>query len=145
MRVDEPDGNTRHLGYDGEGNVLHIQDDQRDVHLDYQGLGRLAARTEAGTTLRFEYDTEEQLTGIVNAARPRLPLRARPDAARSRSSTASMACGAPTPRPRRPGRPRSRARAARSRRYRYDRAGRVVAIARRRHDRSPTPTAPTAR
>jgi RHS repeat-associated protein len=66
VRVDEPDGNVRELSYDGEGNLLHALDRLYDVEFSYQGMGRLATRTQAGTTVRFEYDTEEQLTGIVN-------------------------------------------------------------------------------
>jgi RHS repeat-associated protein len=66
VRVEEPDGNVRELSYDGEGNLLHALDRLYDVGFSYQGMGRLATRTQAGTTVRFEYDTEEQLTGIVN-------------------------------------------------------------------------------
>lgn len=65
-RVDEPDGNIRDLSYDGEGNLLRATDRLYDVTFTYQGMGRLATRTQAGTTVQFEYDTEEQLTGIVN-------------------------------------------------------------------------------
>jgi RHS repeat-associated protein len=65
-RVEEPDGNVRTLRYDGEGNTIHARDTQHDVRFSYQGMGRLATRSEAGTTVRFEYDTEEQLIGIVN-------------------------------------------------------------------------------
>jgi len=64
--AEEPDGNVRALVYDGEGSVVRARDEQHDVHVTYQGMGRLASRSEAGTTVRFEYDTEEQLTGIVN-------------------------------------------------------------------------------
>ena len=31
-----------------------------------KGMGRLATRREAGTTIEFKYNTEEDLTGIVN-------------------------------------------------------------------------------
>lgn len=65
-RVDEPDGNVRTLDYDGESNLTSAEDVLYDVKLAYQGMGRLASRTQAGTTVRFEYDTEEQLVGIVN-------------------------------------------------------------------------------
>jgi YD repeat-containing protein len=66
IRIDEPDGNTRRLAYDPEGNVVHLKDAQHDVHFSYQGMGRLASRSEAGTTVRFAYDTEEQLIAITN-------------------------------------------------------------------------------
>lgn len=66
VRVDEPDGNQRHLRYDGEGNILHTQDQQHDVTFSYRGMNRLASRSEAGTTVEFHYDTEDQLLGIKN-------------------------------------------------------------------------------
>lgn len=65
-RVEEPDGNVRTLEYDGESNLTSAVDVLYDVKLAYQGMGRLSSRTQAGTTVRFEYDTEEQLVGIVN-------------------------------------------------------------------------------
>ena len=52
VRVWEPDGNVRELTYDGEGNVVHARDDQHDVRFTYQGMGRVASRSEAGTTPR---------------------------------------------------------------------------------------------
>ena len=64
--VHEPDGNVRRLYYDREGNVVHAQDQQHDVRFGYKGMNRLASRSEASTTVQFEYDTEEQLTAIVN-------------------------------------------------------------------------------
>lgn len=66
VRVHEPDGNTRDLAYDAEGNVVRAKDRHYDVAFRYRGMGRLAARTQAGTTVEFEYDTEEQLVAIRN-------------------------------------------------------------------------------
>lgn len=66
IRLDEPDGNMRQLAYDGEGNLLRAVDRLYDVSFTYQGMGRLATRSQAGTTVGFTYDTEEQLTGVVN-------------------------------------------------------------------------------
>ena len=68
VRVQEPDGNTRELGYDGEGNVVRAKDKQYDVAFQYAGMNRLLTRTQAGTTVRFAYDTEEQLVAIYNEA-----------------------------------------------------------------------------
>jgi RHS repeat-associated protein len=65
-RVAEPDGNLRELEYDPEGNVVHVRDRDHDVRFEYQGMGRLTARTEAETRVEFRYDTEEQLVSIVN-------------------------------------------------------------------------------
>ncbi len=66
ISVDQPDGNQRRLRYDGEGNVLHAQDKQHEVTFSYRGMNRLAARSEADTTVAFHYDTEDQLIGIKN-------------------------------------------------------------------------------
>ncbi|MEO8179090.1 MAG: glycohydrolase toxin TNT-related protein [Deltaproteobacteria bacterium] len=66
VRVEEPDGNVRELDYDPEGNVTHARDRDHDVRLQYQGMSRLAARSEAGTRIAFGYDTEEQLLTIQN-------------------------------------------------------------------------------
>ncbi len=66
LRVQDPDGNVRELSYDGEGNVVRTKDAQHDVKLTYAGMGRLSTRTEANTTVRFEYNTEEQLVSITN-------------------------------------------------------------------------------
>ncbi|MEX1366623.1 MAG: RHS repeat-associated core domain-containing protein [Nannocystaceae bacterium] len=66
VRVDEPDGNVRQLEYDPEGNVVRARDKLRQVELGYCGMGKVAWRTIAGTTVRFEYDTEERLTAFIN-------------------------------------------------------------------------------
>jgi RHS repeat-associated protein len=66
VRIAEPDGNLRELAYDGEDNVVHVRDRLHDVRFTYQGMNRLASRSEAGTVVRFGYDTEEQLTSVVN-------------------------------------------------------------------------------
>jgi YD repeat-containing protein len=68
VRVQEPDGNLRELRYDGEGNVVRAKDQQYDVEFNYTGVNRLLSRTQAGTTVRFVYDTEENLTAIYNEA-----------------------------------------------------------------------------
>ncbi len=68
VRVHEPDGNVRELGYDGEGNVVRAKDKDYDVEFKYGGMNRLLARTQGGTTVRFAYDTEEDLTAIFNEA-----------------------------------------------------------------------------
>jgi YD repeat-containing protein len=66
IRVDEPDGNVRVLERDGEGNVILARDRLRELRFTYQGLGKPTSRTIAGTTVRFEYDTEERLVAFVN-------------------------------------------------------------------------------
>ncbi|MBN2530798.1 MAG: hypothetical protein JXR76_30705 [Deltaproteobacteria bacterium] len=64
--VHEPDGNIRRLAYDAEGNVVAARDQHHDVRFGYQGMGKMAYRQEAGTTVQFAYDTEERLLGIKN-------------------------------------------------------------------------------
>jgi YD repeat-containing protein len=62
----EPDGNVRELGYDGEGNLTRFKDRHRDVTMTYKGMGRLATRSEAGTTVVFDYDSEERMRVVLN-------------------------------------------------------------------------------
>lgn len=66
VRVEEPDGNLKVLDHDPEGNVVRARDHDRDVRFCYAGLGRLVARTENDTRVRFVYDTEERLVAIEN-------------------------------------------------------------------------------
>jgi RHS repeat-associated protein len=68
VRVVEADGNVRELAYDGEGNAIRAKDTHFDIRFEYQGMGRLKARHQAGAKVGFEYDTEERLIGIVNEA-----------------------------------------------------------------------------
>jgi RHS repeat-associated protein len=64
--VREPDGNVRALAHDADDNLVHVKDANSEVRLTYSGMSRLAARSEAGTTVHFQYDTEEQLIGVIN-------------------------------------------------------------------------------
>ena len=64
--INEPDGNIRSLEYDGEENVLLAKDKLHEVKFAYTGMNRLALREENKTKVEFKYDTEDQLTGILN-------------------------------------------------------------------------------
>ncbi|MFY1831921.1 DUF6531 domain-containing protein [Myxococcus fulvus] len=66
MRLREANGNIIEFSYDAEGNVIRYWDSLQDVRQTFQGLGSLASRTEAGTTVTFHYDTEERLTSVRN-------------------------------------------------------------------------------
>ncbi|MEO7426177.1 MAG: DUF6531 domain-containing protein [Fibrobacteria bacterium] len=66
VKVIEEDGNVTHLVHDNEGNILHLRNANHDIRFSFAGMGRLATRTENGTTVHFDYDTEERLTGIRN-------------------------------------------------------------------------------
>ena len=65
-RVHDFDGNEIHLEYDALDNVVRYRDKRKDVHYTYTGLWKLTSRTEAGATIGFVYDTEEQLRKVVN-------------------------------------------------------------------------------
>jgi YD repeat-containing protein len=66
VTLHEPDGNIRRLTYDGLNNVVRMQDRHYDVQYYYKGLGRLIRRVEAGASVEFWHDTEEQLRAVVN-------------------------------------------------------------------------------
>jgi len=65
--VTEHDGGTRRVGYDREGNLLHFADASGEVEFTYSGTGRMTSRIQAGVTVRFEYDSEEQLRAVHGA------------------------------------------------------------------------------
>ncbi|HRI19383.1 MAG TPA: DUF6531 domain-containing protein [Panacibacter sp.] len=65
-KVNDFDGNIINLEYDGIDNVIRYRDKQKEVTYTYRGLWKLTSRTEAGATIVFKYDTEEQLVKIIN-------------------------------------------------------------------------------
>jgi RHS repeat-associated protein len=65
-KVNDFDGNVIYLDYDGINNVIRYLDNQKEVEYTYRGLWKLTSRTEAGATIIFKYDTEEQLVKIIN-------------------------------------------------------------------------------
>lgn len=65
-KVNDFDSNIIYLEYDGIDNVIRYQDKQKEVEYSYRGLWKLTSRTEAGATIVFKYDTEEQLVKIIN-------------------------------------------------------------------------------
>lgn len=62
----EPDGNKHQFKYDAADNVIEAKDANRKVAFTYWGLGNLKTRKENGHTINFNYNTEEQLTSIIN-------------------------------------------------------------------------------
>lgn len=60
------DKNTIQFDYDALDNIIHYQDKQKEVRYTYKGLWKLTSRTQAGATVHFNYDTEEQLRSIIN-------------------------------------------------------------------------------
>lgn len=73
------DGNIIHLEYDELDNVIRYKDKQKEVKYTFQGLWKLTSRSQAGATIYFNYDTEEQLRKVVNEHG--LPYRFELDAA----------------------------------------------------------------
>jgi YD repeat-containing protein len=63
-----PTGVAQRMAYDGEGNLLESRDATRHVRLRYGHFHKLVERQEAGTSVRFEYDTEDNLVAVVNEA-----------------------------------------------------------------------------
>jgi YD repeat-containing protein len=63
-----PMGVEQQLAYDDEGNLLEARDPNRHARFGYGHYHRLVWREEGGTRLRFEYDTEDRLTAVVNEA-----------------------------------------------------------------------------
>jgi len=65
-RVYEPDGNVRAFTYNTLDKITQVKDWQRTIALFYKGLGRLVRRVEAGVSVEFLHDTEEQLRAVMN-------------------------------------------------------------------------------
>ncbi|NDO29494.1 hypothetical protein FMM82_15290, partial [[Clostridium] clostridioforme] len=61
-------GNGTQVGltYDGYDGVLKAKDSQREVNFTYTILGSMTSRTQDGRTLRYHYDSEEQLVSVTN-------------------------------------------------------------------------------
>lgn len=68
LEVHLPHGVGRRFEYDRERNVTRAVDSLRDIAFGYTGYHRLHERREAGTTVRFHYDTEDQLVAVENEA-----------------------------------------------------------------------------
>lgn len=64
----QADGNYLSYGYDAVGRNTRVTQAKREILLGYTGTGRLAWRREQDAALRFEYDTEDQLTAVINQA-----------------------------------------------------------------------------
>jgi YD repeat-containing protein len=74
VRIDEPHGVTRTFAHDPHGNVIRASDGARSVAYTYTGYHKLHEAHEAGTTVRFHYDTEDQLRAVENQAGERYEI-----------------------------------------------------------------------
>jgi RHS repeat-associated protein len=61
-------GDVRTWHYDNAGNCTFAKSVDSEVRFTYTGLGRIKTRREGGRTTTFEYDLEQRLIGIRNAA-----------------------------------------------------------------------------
>lgn len=61
-----PDGNHIRLEYNAYSEVVTAKDKQHEVHYEYTALGSLKKREENGKKTHYVYNTDEQLTAIVN-------------------------------------------------------------------------------
>jgi RHS repeat-associated protein len=66
VRTALPDSNAIRLRYNAYDEVVQATDDKHDVRFAYTPLGSLKLREEKGASLRFAYNTEEQLTAVIN-------------------------------------------------------------------------------
>ena len=67
VAVREPDGTLRTLAYDGEGNLVRLADGQQgEVTCEYTCINRLVRRRQAGQEVRFDYDRDGEMVGLVN-------------------------------------------------------------------------------
>ncbi|HLL05053.1 MAG TPA: DUF6531 domain-containing protein [Myxococcaceae bacterium] len=67
-RVEPPSRVVQELAYDAQGNMVEVRDSNRHVRFHYGHFHKVLVREEAGTSLRFVYDTEGRLTGFTNEA-----------------------------------------------------------------------------
>lgn len=66
ISINDFDNNIIDLRYDAIDNVIKYTDRQREINYTYKGLWKLNSREEAGATIRYAYDTEEQLRQVIN-------------------------------------------------------------------------------
>ncbi|MGN6714479.1 DUF6531 domain-containing protein [Anaerocolumna jejuensis] len=60
------DGNQIALTYDGYDGVLKAKDNNREVSFTYTILGSITSRTQGERTIRYDYNSEEQLVSVTN-------------------------------------------------------------------------------
>ncbi|QPQ30160.1 DUF6531 domain-containing protein [Lysinibacillus sp. JNUCC 51] len=66
VRANLSDGNDVQLKYDAYDDVVFAKDNHTQVAFDYSILGSLLSREQGGKKVKFTYDTEEQLTAVIN-------------------------------------------------------------------------------
>ncbi|WP_107950035.1 RHS repeat protein [Lysinibacillus parviboronicapiens] len=66
VRANLSDGNDVQLKYNAYDDIVFAKDNHTQVAFDYTILGSLMAREQGGKNVKFNYDTEEQLTAVIN-------------------------------------------------------------------------------
>ena len=66
IEVRLPDGNLQKMTYDALDNVIFYKDQQQQIEMRYNAMGKLCTRTQNKATLEFKYDTEGQLRNVIN-------------------------------------------------------------------------------
>ncbi|MEX3745997.1 DUF6531 domain-containing protein [Lysinibacillus xylanilyticus] len=66
VRANLSDGNDVQLKYNAYEDIVFAKDNHTQVAFDYTILGSLKAREQGGKKVKFTYDTEEQLTAVIN-------------------------------------------------------------------------------
>ncbi|MCL1924000.1 MAG: DUF6531 domain-containing protein, partial [Defluviitaleaceae bacterium] len=61
-----PDGNITKLKYNSYTDVIYLKDNTKELNFTYTALGSIASRKEQQRITHFKYDTEEQLTQVIN-------------------------------------------------------------------------------
>ncbi|MGE7911738.1 hypothetical protein [Lysinibacillus xylanilyticus] len=66
IRANLSDGNDVQLKYNAYDDVVFAKDNHTQVAFDYTILGSLMSREQGGKKVKFNFDTEEQLTAVIN-------------------------------------------------------------------------------
>ncbi|MFJ8460749.1 RHS repeat-associated core domain-containing protein [Lysinibacillus xylanilyticus] len=66
IRANLSDENDVQLKYNAYDEVVFAKDNHTQVAFDYTILGSLVSREQGGKKVKFTYDTEEQLTAVIN-------------------------------------------------------------------------------
>lgn len=65
-RIFLPDDNNLKLAYNAYDDVITAQDKKQKVRFEYTALGSLKLREQNGKKVFYNYNTEEQLTSVIN-------------------------------------------------------------------------------
>ncbi|MGE7912651.1 DUF6531 domain-containing protein [Lysinibacillus xylanilyticus] len=66
VRANLSDGNDVQLKYNAYDDIVLAKDNHTQVAFDYTMFGSLISREQGGKKVKFTYDTEEQLTAVIN-------------------------------------------------------------------------------